>query len=622
MGGFVIFRVEKLRTQGGVASAIRHCERVGLVPNADPSRRSEPIAGHGERRFREKIESVAKVRKNAVLAVDVFLGASPEFFGGKGFGDWDPERVQRFREQGEKWLREKFEGQIVSLSFHRDEKTPHFQAIVVPIIDGKLNARAMFGGREKMVRWQDEAAEAFSDLGLARGVRKSRATHREVKEFYGMVETPVPELPKVMTPMPQEPVGGFFGPDKAQKEAFEAQKLRRAKEVQARNKVAVEAYKILHEKAKMQEFQAKEVMNLKKTLTLKEKEIEMKEKELAELREVANRVRALDLGQVLSTIYGAELERGSKTTHRTEMWETPDARKIGVTDGKWIDNSTGKGGRGAIDLVMHLEGVEYKSAVKILAEAFGSEAAAKDVAARTVERAAKGVENIVSDESVAVVPKTDPGTWDRARRYLVEVRKIPFALVDKLRQEKEIWSDSMANVVFKRGGGGAFLRGTVGRFFRTVGPKAFGPFVLKGNGQPGVALVESPIDALSLRAMGVRASIVALGGNLLKVGDPEVRQIVDPIPGTIFAAFDADTKGAEMAQDADLAYPGRVQRLLPQGKDWNEDLQTGAYIPLDKLFEAKSAPDSGAWPELPSLVEHDDQGFALPDPEEERGPGL
>ena len=37
---------------------------------------------------------------------------------------------------------------VIATTIHRDESTPHLVAYVVPLVDGKLNAKKFLGGRE------------------------------------------------------------------------------------------------------------------------------------------------------------------------------------------------------------------------------------------------------------------------------------------------------------------------------------------------------------------------------------------------------------------------------------------------------------------------------------------
>ena len=78
---------------------------------------------------------------------------------------------------------------IVKLELHRDEKTPHFHAIVVPLTkDGRLSAKEVVGDRKKLKSFQDRYAAAMKPFGLERGEEESKNTHITTKEFYQELE--------------------------------------------------------------------------------------------------------------------------------------------------------------------------------------------------------------------------------------------------------------------------------------------------------------------------------------------------------------------------------------------------------------------------------------------------
>ncbi|EQD66283.1 hypothetical protein B1A_08195, partial [mine drainage metagenome] len=79
--------------------------------------------------------------------------------------------------------------------------------------------------------------------------------------------------------------------------------------------------------------------------------------------------------------------------------------------------------KGAINLVMHLSGVDYKNAVRILIDTFEKDEVARETVAYADRIAEKRVEAIAKEP--AVVPGPDNGRWPRAKAYLEEVRKIP-----------------------------------------------------------------------------------------------------------------------------------------------------------------------------------------------------
>lgn len=116
---------------------------------------------------------------------------------------------------------------------------------------------------------------------------------------------------------------------------------------------------------------------------------------------------------------------------------------------------------------------------------------------------------------------------------------------------------------------------------RTAGPKSLGVFATRGARQADpVAIVEAPIDALSLAACGLPA--VALAGTTA----PDWLPVACAFRRVLLAT-DADPAGDEAARKlaATLQARGaRVARLRPaRGKDWNEALQIDPEGPRRSL---------------------------------------
>lgn len=186
---FAIMRAKKLNSMGSVAASLQHCYRDRDTPNADAERtpdnehQAAKSTDEAMGRLRELLPE--KRRKDAVLAVEYVLTASPEW--------WDKATAAQqtdFFEQSKKWLAEKYGAQnVIVASIHRDETSPHLSAFVVPITaDGRLSAKDYIGNRQKMTADQTKFAKAVQHLGLERGIERSRATHTSIKQHYAAIE--------------------------------------------------------------------------------------------------------------------------------------------------------------------------------------------------------------------------------------------------------------------------------------------------------------------------------------------------------------------------------------------------------------------------------------------------
>ena len=181
----VIVRHVKHKTLGTISASSSHTMRKRPTPNADPSKPA-PEVWVGSTSPADDVRAVLpeKRRKNAVLALEYVLTASPEFF------------ANASQEQWREYLRDQLtmlqdyyrDENVVSAVLHLDEKTPHLAVMIVPLLQGKLNARALIGTREACSIVQDMAGEVGQLFGLQRGKRGSKARHQDVTSFYADIE--------------------------------------------------------------------------------------------------------------------------------------------------------------------------------------------------------------------------------------------------------------------------------------------------------------------------------------------------------------------------------------------------------------------------------------------------
>lgn len=228
--GYAILRTQKLKSGIAVRRSLTHAFRERETPNADASRTPDNThigaadVDEALAKFNERLATQDKVRKNAVLAVEYLITASPEDMHGKTRQEQDA----YFRD-ALKWVEDKHgKANVVYAGIHRDEQTPHMYAYVVPIDQrGKLNCRSFLGGAKALTQMQTEFAQEIGQQhGLQRGIEGSKARHMSVQQYYARVSKPFEPLPEVTTPAPAllrpEPVKpGLF----AGKEASEAYKL-------------------------------------------------------------------------------------------------------------------------------------------------------------------------------------------------------------------------------------------------------------------------------------------------------------------------------------------------------------------------------------------------------------
>lgn len=187
MANFCIMRIEKRKDVGSVRRCAEHHLRTVPTPNADPQGSIKVLVGSSDPNdVTAIVNGVAKSlmkRKDAIRCMDVFCGASPEFFAQGG-------SIRDFEELAVKWAGDTFgTDNIVLAVTHEDESTPHVQMLITPVTPkGKLSASHWLDGPKKLRAMQDSFADAMKPLGLERGVEFSKAKHEDVKSYYGKLE--------------------------------------------------------------------------------------------------------------------------------------------------------------------------------------------------------------------------------------------------------------------------------------------------------------------------------------------------------------------------------------------------------------------------------------------------
>ena len=192
---FTICRIQKIKSWGALARSEAHTTREVYTPNANLQIKNLEVVGDYDNldlvsKVKNKIGS-QKYRSDAVLAVEILLSASAEYFRPSAVyegGSYDEERLHGFVDAVVKWLDNSWGDRIVKAELHLDEMTPHIHAYLVPLDErGKLNCKALFGTRGKMHQLQDSFANAVEHLGIVRGVKGSVATYTKVKKYYSAV---------------------------------------------------------------------------------------------------------------------------------------------------------------------------------------------------------------------------------------------------------------------------------------------------------------------------------------------------------------------------------------------------------------------------------------------------
>lgn len=189
-----------------------HNYRVDNPINADKERtqfNEELIhcdADSFNKKYHEKIRGMEyyqerKVRKDAVRGVEFTLQI--------GTGDLPADfDLEKWKSKCVEWLNETFGDNVISAVLHMDETNPHIHCMVIPEIDGRLNAKEMFN-RPHLKEYQASFAEKVArECGLGERQERSRAHHEDIALFYKAInDAKVERLP---IPQKNETLDDYF----------------------------------------------------------------------------------------------------------------------------------------------------------------------------------------------------------------------------------------------------------------------------------------------------------------------------------------------------------------------------------------------------------------------------
>lgn len=582
---YAIARLAKLKKANMNISGA-HTSRSKYVPNADPNKNNIRFIDNFysskklEQLVLDKIgqhKQKRKIRTDAVYCVEILLTASPEYFRPSdptNGGYYEFEQLQSWFDASKQWLKSQYDDRIVRAELHLDEMTPHIHAYFVPLDEkGQLRCNHFFDGRQKMRAFQDSYYDAVEYLGLERGIKGSLAKHQDIKDFYRIVEE------------------GF------------------GLEVNQFNTLAVKAKAADRERAiekKLEmEATAKRLARDNEALQKRITELEQSNQQLRyQLNRTVDHLRDLPLDDVAWHLGLIHENIGSG------RWKGHGCI-INIDNSKFYDFAPlkDKGGGGAIDLVMHVNGCNFKQAVVWLNDRFGEEGMQRTVTHHARIRASELVEKEPAPQFIK--PQADENQWEEVYNYLTIKRGLPPTLVNALYEQGIVYASEHQNAVFamrsleevdkirleaarrrrtqsaknaSTSTVGAFLRGTRGENNSFMGyaigtKRNQGWFYVGWGGQADspiqrIVLCKSPIDALSYLTLESQVVRKASIPKTIYLALDSTRnlpvELIKDIPEVI-AAYDKDSAGNQLSRD--------IQKLLPQtiikqpnATDWNQQL--------------------------------------------------
>lgn len=173
-----LIRLGTIKGKSGVIEALKHNKRTlqverGAGANIDVTRTPlnycltdpatpEAIAMHAKVQMVKADIDVPRI--NQVMAVEILFSLPTQ---------WHSYDTQPFFTDCLVWLKQTFAGELLSFDVHLDESAPHAHAILLPLIEGKMQGNKLIGGKGNLMRiinlFYSEIAYRY---GLAKSTRR------------------------------------------------------------------------------------------------------------------------------------------------------------------------------------------------------------------------------------------------------------------------------------------------------------------------------------------------------------------------------------------------------------------------------------------------------------------
>ena len=307
-----------------------------------------------------------------------------------------------------------------------------------------------------------------------------------------------------------------------------------------------------------------------------------------DLKNTADYVRGIALEEILK-------QTGSiKHRYDQSKWHTcQGVISVSSNGQKFMNWTAGIGGGGAIDLVIHLNECNFKTAVFWLLDNIASfnfnfnfnfnigktlkSGAVTPVVPLELQPPQPPQPPQSTVKATLALPRRDVNRMSQVFNYLRDVRGIPGKLINLIIDSGKLYADNRGNAVFLLLGKekkvvGAELRGTSGLRWQGMAcgsRKDLGAFYVKSPDTKKMVICESAIDAISLFALHPDCMAISTSG---ANPNPAWLSLFINEDFDIYCGFDTDQVGDRLADEMIKRYP-TVKRLRPEKHDWNEELK-------------------------------------------------
>ena len=191
---YAVARMQKMKS-GNLGGAYRHNERIfenhsnkdidsektHLNYELTDRDRSIPYDRQIKQYSNDNKISKRALRKDAVLCNEWIITSDKAFF-----ENMSPDQIKNFFETAKNFFAERYGNSNIAYAMvHLDESTPHMHLGLVPMQNGKLSSKSLFGSRDQLKEIQEAFPKYLNEHGynLQRGESDSKKKHLETTEF-------------------------------------------------------------------------------------------------------------------------------------------------------------------------------------------------------------------------------------------------------------------------------------------------------------------------------------------------------------------------------------------------------------------------------------------------------
>ena len=191
---YAVARMQKMKS-GNLGGAYRHNERIfenHSNKDIDPEKthlnyeltardRSIPYDRQIKQYINDNKISKRALRKDAVLCNEWIITSDKAFF-----ENMSSDQIKDFFETAKNFFAERYGNSNIAYAMvHLDESTPHMHLGLVPMQNGKLSSKSLFGSRDQLKEIQEAFPKYLNEHGynLQRGESDIKKKHLETAEF-------------------------------------------------------------------------------------------------------------------------------------------------------------------------------------------------------------------------------------------------------------------------------------------------------------------------------------------------------------------------------------------------------------------------------------------------------